>query len=124
MKNTKKWFLVKKDWVDNAELSDEVLGQLIRGLYADAMPKHTIAKVMYTAVKEEYAVVNNYVKDKEKQREERSRKAAQARWGNAKAMPKHTDSNANIGIDKDIDKDIDKGIDRDLDIVWDNIINE
>ena len=124
MKNTKKWFLVKKDWVENVELSNEVLGQLIRSLYADTMPEHTIAKVMYTAVKEEYAVVNNYVKDKEKQREERSRKAAQARWSNAKAILKHTDSNANIGIDKDIDKDIDKGIGRDLGIVWDKVINE
>ena len=120
MKNTKLWTLVKKEWMDNKEISDEALGQLIRALHLGVMPEHAIAKVMYTAVKQEYEKVNNYVKTKEKQRSEQSRKAAQARWSNTTAMPQHTNSNANIGIDTD--KGIDKGID--LGMVWDKIINE
>ncbi len=96
--------LVKKEWMDNPEISDEVLGQLIRALHAGAMPQHAVAKVLYTAVKPEHERVNNYVKNKENQRSEQSRKAALARWSNTPAMQQHNSSNANI--DKDIDKDI------------------
>ena len=116
MKNTKLWTLIKKEWMDNQEISDEALGQLIRALHLDTMPQHAIAKVMYTAVKPEYEKVNNYVKTKENQRSEQSRKAAQARWGNTTAMHQHTNSNANIGTG------IGTGID--LGKEWDKVINE
>jgi hypothetical protein len=120
MKNTKLWTLVKKEWLDNQEISDEALGQLIRGLHLGVMPQHAIAKVMYTAVKQEYEKVNNYVKTKEDQRSEQSRKAAQARWSNTPVMQQHTNSNANK--DTGIDTGIGKGTD--LGIVWMNKVNE
>ncbi len=81
---------------------------------------------MYTAVKPEYEKVNNYVKTKEDQRSEQSRKAAQARWSNTTVMQQHTHSNANTDTDTDTGigtvKVIGKGTD--LGMVWDKIVNE
>ncbi len=112
--NTKLWILFKKEWISNPEITDEALGQLLRGLHASVMPEHTIAKVMYTAVMQEYELINNYTKEAEKRISDRSRNAANARWGNAPVMLMHTLSNANIDTDKDTGKDkgidIDKGI--------------
>ena len=102
MSKTKKWFLVKKEWTDNDMLSDEQFGMLIRALYSSSMPKDELVKGLYIAYMQEYARVNNFMVKDAQARSDKAKKAAQARWNNAKPMLEH----ANIGIDKDIDKDI------------------
>ena len=113
----KKWFLVKKEWVENKGLSDEQFGMLIRALYCSSMPKDDLVKGMYMILKDEYARVNNFMVKEAQARSEKAKKAAQSRWNNAKPMLEH----ANIDIDID-NKSIDIGINN-VD-KWDKIINE
>ena len=120
MSNSKKWFLVKKEWTENDMLSDEQFGMLIRALYCSSMPEDDLVKGMYIAYMQEYARVNNYMLEDAQARSEKAKKAANTRWNNAKPMLKHANSmleDANIDIDIDINKG--KGIDmyKDKDIV-------
>ena len=102
MNNSKKWFLIKKEWTENELLTDEQYGMLIRALYSSSMPKDELVKGLYIAYMQEYARVNNFMQEKAQARSEKAKNAAKARWNNAKPMLKH----AIIDIDKDIDKDI------------------
>ena len=125
MKNSKLWTLVKKEWLNNPGITDEVLGQLVRALNAEVMPEHATAKILYDLVKQEYALVNNYTQRIEENRSTKAKNASQARWSNAKAMHEHTLSNANIGIGTDtgIEIGIGTGVDRDIEIYKSKLIN-
>ncbi len=124
MSKNKKWFLVKKEWTENELLTDKQYGMLIRALYSSSMPKDDLVKGMYIAYMQEYARVNNFMVEEAQARSNKAKKAAEARWNNAKPMLKH----ANIGIDKDIDidKDMDIDIGKNIDRVkeFDRIMNE
>lgn len=124
MSKDKKWFLVKKEWTENELLTDEQYGILIRALYSSSMPKDDLVKGMYIAYMQEYARVNNFMVKEAQARSVKAKKAAEARWNNAKPMLKH--ANIGIDIDKDIDKDI--GINKSIVIdrvkEFDKIMNE
>lgn len=120
MSKDKKWFLVKKEWTENELLTDKQYGMLIRALYSSSMPEDDLVKGMYIAYMQEYARVNGFMHEQAQARTDKAKKAAEARWSNAKPMLEH----ANIDIDKDIDigKDIaiGKGIGK---AAYNNFIN-
>jgi predicted transcriptional regulator len=87
--NTQSWFLVKDNWMtDLSEMSNEEFGLLIRSLYSETKPSGQLGYLV-SSMQDEFDRVNAKSKEAKSIREERSKKAAQARWNNAQVMLKH-----------------------------------
>ena len=95
-----KWFMLKNEWM-KLPLSDEQLGMLVRALYAqafeeDAQPTFddTLVQTIYTMGHEEFSIVNTKSIEAAKIRSEKSKKAADIRWGNKSEEPSIEDAKA------------------------------
>lgn len=87
--NTQSWFLVKDNWMtDLNEMSNEEFGLLIRSLYSQIKPPGQLGYLV-SSMQDEFDRVNAKSKEAKSIREERSKKAAQARWNNAQVVLTH-----------------------------------
>lgn len=89
---TQGWFLLKKNWMKELEdLSNEEFGLLVRNLFNSETPQGHL-KMIYGLLKDEFDRVNTRAEQAKEQRQAKAAKAAQARWGDAKGVLKHTEA--------------------------------